>query len=150
MYSNQSHYTYVRVLYTAPTGEPNNFSSIPNITSITVEWIAPDIWKRNGIITHYTIEWGETDNLTTVNYPVPNPKFNTTDDQTFMFTNLKSNTKYTFNIAAVNINGTGPVLNGMSTTLEEGIYIFILINIALGLHLYMATHTYVTYTYICM
>ena len=106
---------------TAPTGQPKDFNIIPNITFITVEWSAPDLWKRNGIITHYIIEWGETGNLTTLNYSVPNPTFNTTDDQRYTFRDLKPNTEYTFNIAAVNINGTGIlVLNGMSTTLEEG------------------------------
>ena len=123
---NQLHYIYVRtcilmyMYYTAPTGQPNNFSSIPNITFITVEWSAPDLWERNGIITNYIIEWGETGKLTTLNYSVPNPTFNTTDDQRYIFRGLKAITEYTFNIAAVNINGTGPVLNGMSTTLEEG------------------------------
>ena len=108
-------------MYSAPTGQPRNFNIIPNITFITVEWRAPDLWKRNGIITHYIIEWGETGNLTTLNYPVPNPTFNTTDDQRYTFRDLKPNTEYTFTIAAVNINGTGSlVLNGMGTTLEEG------------------------------
>ena len=107
-------------MYTAPRGQPRNFNIIPNITFITVEWRAPDLWKRNGIITHYIIEWGETGNLTTLKYSIPNPTFNTTDDQRYTFRDLKPNTEYAFNIAAVNINGTGPVLNGMSITLEEG------------------------------
>ena len=95
-------------------------SSVAEKRSIFIEWIAPDLWERNGIITHYIIEWGETGNLTTLNYSVPNPTFNTTDDQRYTFSGLKPITEYTFSIAAVNINGTGPVLNGMSTTLEEG------------------------------
>ena len=109
-----------------------HFNAIPNIIFINVEWSAPDLWERNGIITHYIIKWGETGNLqlTTYNYSVPNPTFNTTDDQRYTFRDLKPITEYIFNIAAVNINGTGPVLKGMSTTLEEGIctYMIILIN----------------------
>ena len=106
--------------YTAPTGKPKNFNAIPNITFIIVEWSAPELWKRNGIIFHYIIEWGETGSLTTLNHSVPNPTFNTTDDQRYTFRDLKPITEYTFNIAAVNINGTGPELNGMNATLEEG------------------------------
>ena len=114
-----------------------HFNAIPNITFITVEWSAPDLWKRNGIITHYIIEWGETGSLTILNYSVPNPTFNTTDDQRYTFRDLKPITKYTFNIAAVNINGTSPVLKKMSTTLEEGICTYMIIS--LGLH---PGHTY--------
>ena len=145
-------YTY----YTVPTGKPKNFSSIPNITFITVEWSAPDLWRRNGIIFHYIIEWGEIGSLTTLNYSVPNPTFNTTDDQRYTFSGLEPITEYTFNIAAVNINGTGPVLNGMSTTLEEGMQ-FVVFNFFCHIHLYsksyfthMYVHIYIHVTYIRM
>ena len=96
------------ILHTAPTGQPKNFNAIPSITFITVEWSAPDLWERNGIITHYIIEWGETGNLTTLNYSVPNPTFNTTNRLSYNFTELMPFTTYNFRIAAVNINGTGP------------------------------------------
>ena len=54
-------------------------SSVVEKISIFIEWSAPDLRDRNGIITHYIIEWGETGNLTTLNYSVPNPTFNTTN-----------------------------------------------------------------------
>ena len=133
-------YVYIYMYYTAPSGKPKNFNAVPNITFITVEWSAPDLWKRNGIITHYVIEWGETENLITLNYPVPNPTFNTTDDQRYTFRDLKPNVRYTFNIAAVNINGTGPILNKMNTTLEESMQFVVYIYVCTCQSCFIHTH----------
>ena len=81
-------------------------SSVSEKRSIFIEWSAPDLWERNGIITNYIIEWGETGNLTTLNYSVPNPTFNTTNRLSYNFTGLTPFTTYNFRIAAVDINGT--------------------------------------------
>ena len=94
-------------------------SSVAEKRSIFVEWSAPDLWKRNGIITHYIIEWGETGNLTTLNYSVPNPTFNTTNRLSYNFTGLTPFTRYNFRIAAININGTGPFNSNIKIGTDE-------------------------------
>ena len=94
-------------------------SSVAEKRSIFIEWSAPDLWRRNGIITHYIIEWGETGNLTTLNYSVPNPTFNTTNRLSYNFTGLTPFTRYNFSIAAVNINGSGPFSGILEESTDE-------------------------------
>ena len=94
-------------------------SSVAEKRSIFIGWSAPDLWKRNGIITHYIIEWEETGNLTTLNYSVPNPTFNTTNRLSYNFTGMRPFTTYNFRIAAVNINGTGPFSNNTKIGTDE-------------------------------
>ena len=98
---------------------PKFKGSFAEIRSLLIEWSAPDLWDRNGIITHYIIEWGETGNLTTLNYSVPNPTFNTTNRLSYNFTGLTPFTRYNFRIAALNINGTGLFFRKITNVTSE-------------------------------
>ena len=68
-------------------------------TSVSVSWDAIDCTERNGIITGYTVEFQEQGGAR-----IPGEVVN----QTFTASELTPNMNYTFRVAGVNSNGTGP------------------------------------------
>ena len=74
---------------------------VPTITStsVSVSWDAIDCTERNGIITGYTVEFQEQGGARIPGEVV---------GQTFTASGLTPHTNYTFRVAGVNSNGTGP------------------------------------------
>ena len=85
--------------------------------SVTVTWGAIDCIQRNGEITGYVVQYqeegGESVNNTV---DVEDPRF-------FEASELQPFTMYTFKVAGVNQNGTGPFANVSIFTEEEGKYV---------------------------
>ena len=91
---------------TAPSGPPQSviMSSVTS-SSITVQWGRVNCIDRNSEITGYTVRYGQTGSTTTVMESVSG-----TSDSDRMFTasGLIPRTSYTFEVAAVSSEGTGP------------------------------------------
>ena len=66
--------------------------------------------ERNGEITNYAVEFQEQGGAS-----IPGEVLN----QTFTATGLTPHTNYTFRVAGVNSNGTGPFSNGTTITTDE-------------------------------
>ena len=82
-------------------------------SSITVQWGRVSCIDRNSEITGYTVRYGQTGSTPTVMESVSG-----TSDSDRMFTasGLIPRTSYTFEVAAVSSEGTGPFSTG--TTVE--------------------------------
>ena len=78
-------------------------------SSITVQWGRVSCIDRNSEITGYTVRYGQTGSTTTVMESVSG-----TSDSDRMFTasGLIALTNYTFEVAAVSSDGTGPFSTG--------------------------------------
>ena len=100
-------------------------------SSITVQWGRVSCIDRNSEITGYTVRYGQTGSTTTVMESVSG-----TSDSDRMFTasGLIPRTNYTFAVAAVSSEGTGPFSTGVfvETTVFEGIlyYMYIAQNVS--------------------
>ena len=88
-------------------------------SSITVQWGRVSCIDRNSEITGYTVRHGQTGSTTTVMESVSG-----TSDSDRMFTasGLIPRTSYTFEVAAVSSEGTGPFNTG-TTIRTSGTYI---------------------------
>ena len=97
-------------LITAPSGPPQSvmMSSVTS-SSITVQWGRVSCIDRNSEITGYTVRYGQTGSTTTVMESVSG-----TSDSDRMFTasGLIPRTNYTFEVAAVSSEGSGPFSTG--------------------------------------
>ena len=95
----------------APTAPPRtiNTSSITS-RSISVSWTQIGCIERNGPITNYTVEFQEVRGAL-----IPGAVVN----RTFTASGLTPYTNYTFRVAGVNDNGTGPFSNVTSILTEE-------------------------------
>jgi len=103
------------VLSLEPSGPPLNVRALTmSSTSIFVEWNPPSELDRNGIITHYIVNYSSPDSESSIN---------TTDNATqILVTNLTKYTNYSFTVWAVNKIGVGPpsVDDVRNTTSEDG------------------------------
>ena len=73
-----------------------------NITSITIEWSELDCTDRNGDITGYRVRHGP-------NSTTPSQRqISTISGRRFTIDREFITVNYTFEVAAVNVNGTGP------------------------------------------
>ncbi len=91
-----------------PSGSVQRISSLDNnFTSITISWQPVDCLQQNSPILSYVIRYTET-------YITTGPI--TTTDTSFVATSLFPGTSYTFEIAAVNIDGDGPYQQLISST----------------------------------
>ena len=94
-------------IHTAPSGEPQNITGgAINSTSILIQWNDVNCFDRNGDITGYRI----------IILPSITMK---TSESSFIVTHLTPHSNYTFQVAAVNVNGTGP--NGTITLSTEAV-----------------------------
>ena len=84
-----------------------NFSTTSR--SVGLSWQSILCSERNGRITGYTVELQERN--TALNYSV--------NGQNFTATGLTPYTNYTFRVAGVNINGTGPFTDTVTATTNE-------------------------------
>ena len=95
----------------APTASPRNINFL-SITSrsVSVSWTQITCIERNGPITDYTVEFQEVGGAL-----IPGVVVN----RTFTASGLTPYTNYTFRVAGVNDNGTGPFTNITSILTEE-------------------------------
>ncbi len=87
---------------TVPSGSPGvAIATTIRSTNITLTWTEIECLDRNGVITSYTIQYGEgnTRDMTI------NTQSNAT---THLITGLKPFTQHTFNVAGINSVGIGP------------------------------------------
>ena len=104
-------YTHKVILFaTAPTGAPHNVLSSTTSRSIHVSWDPIECRERNGEITGYVVEWMELGGTVMLS--------NVTG-RNFASTGLTPFTRYTFRVAGVNINGTGPFSSVLTTSTDE-------------------------------
>ena len=95
--------------HSEPTESPTNLSVIPDKKNATLHWGIPPVSGRNGIITSYTVEWTSGVQQTSpINYTTSKPNFTHPERILGTLKGLSPYTNYTWRIAAVNINGTGP------------------------------------------
>ena len=99
----------------APSGAPRNVSTLlVSSQSITVVWDPIACTERNGEITGYTVVFHKQGDSSIVPVNTPN--------QYFIANTLQPFTNYTFRVAGLNINGTGPFTETTHfTTSEAGI-----------------------------
>ena len=95
----------------APTAPPRSINT-PSITSrsVSVSWRQITCIERNGPITNYSVEFLEVGGAL-----IPDVVVN----RTFTASGLIPYTNYTFKVAGVNDNGTGPFSNVTSILTEE-------------------------------
>ena len=84
---------------TVPTGVPRNVSASSSSRSILVTWETIDCIEHNGVITGYSVEFQDEGGA-----GIPDEVMG----ESFTASGLTPNTSYTFRVAGVNANGTGP------------------------------------------
>ena len=90
-------------LYTAPSAAPANVSMTDVVsTTITVQWGPVPCVHQNGVITGYSVRYGEVGSGTPGTAVVIGPSTTKTT-----ISNLISSTNYSIEVAAVNSAGTG-------------------------------------------
>ena len=95
-----------------PTGAPHNVTSSTTSRSVTVSWDDIECLERNGEITGYTVVFQQQGRNVT--------------ERNFTASGLTPHTNYTFRVAGVNSNGTGPFsANLIILTDEEGTNFFL-------------------------
>ena len=90
--------------YTVPTGKPQNVTSYAiNSTSIYVQWNEVNCLERNGDITTYNVSYQA------IGYSQPSVSLRTSATaRSVTVINLIPHTNYSLQVAAENVNGTGP------------------------------------------
>ena len=94
----------------APTASPHINTPSTTSRSVSVFWTQIRCIERNGPITNYTVEFQEVGGAL-----IPGVVVN----RTFTASGLTPYTNYTFRVAGVNGNGTGPFTNVTSILTEE-------------------------------
>ena len=102
------YYVFTVIVYTylcncaAPSGKPQNISAnVISSTSILIQWNDVDCIDRNGNLTAYNVSY-QPKNYSQLSLS------SITVSRSLTVTNLIPRTNYTFQVAAVNTNGTGP------------------------------------------
>ena len=95
------------ILHSAPSGAPQNITATTlSPTEIRVEWKPVDAIDRNGIITHYEVQFNQTTLL--VGEPLTDAVNTTLNDTNFTLTNLEEYVQYTVTVRAFTMAGVGP------------------------------------------
>uniref|UniRef100_K7FVF1 Fibronectin type-III domain-containing protein n=1 Tax=Pelodiscus sinensis TaxID=13735 RepID=K7FVF1_PELSI len=85
-----------------PSGMPQNVSlEVVNSRSIKVSWLPPPTGTQNGFITGYKIRHRKTTRRGEIETLEPNNLW-------YLFTGLDKGSQYSFQVAAMTVNGTGP------------------------------------------
>jgi hypothetical protein len=87
------------IFLAAPTGSPRNLFFSVTSDSVVVTWDSIDCSERNGPITGYAVEFEEQGGA-----GIPGEVVG----RLFTASGLTPAKRYTFRVAGVNINGTGP------------------------------------------
>ena len=88
----------------APTRPPRDMTPSTTSRSVSVSWSTIECIERNGEITNYTVVFQEQGGAVI-------PGEVNVMDRTFTASGLTPHTNYTFRVAGVNSNGTGPYTN---------------------------------------
>ena len=101
------------LILVAPTRPPHDVTPSTTSRSVSVSWSTIECIERNGeiMITNYTVVFQEQGGAVI-------PGEVNVMDRTFTATGLSPYTNYTFRVAGVNSNGTGPYTN-ISTILTD-------------------------------
>ncbi|NXG43178.1 DCC protein, partial [Psilopogon haemacephalus] len=92
----------VTTLSDVPSAMPQNISlEVVNSRSIKVSWVPPPPGTQNGFITGYKIRHRKTTRRGEMETLEPNNLW-------YLFTGLDKGTQYSFQVAAMTVNGTGP------------------------------------------
>ncbi|XP_039400067.1 netrin receptor DCC isoform X1 [Mauremys reevesii] len=92
----------VMTLSDVPSGMPQNVSlEVVNSRSIKVSWLPPPSGTQNGFITGYKIRHRKTTRRGEIETLEPNNLW-------YLFTGLDKGSQYSFQVAAMTVNGTGP------------------------------------------
>ncbi|XP_048359161.1 netrin receptor DCC [Sphaerodactylus townsendi] len=92
----------VRTLSDVPNAMPQNISlEVVNSKSIKVSWLPPPPGTQNGFITGYKIRHRKTTRRGDIETLEPNNLW-------YLFTGLDKGSQYSFQVAAMTANGTGP------------------------------------------
>ena len=106
----------IMTVFIAPTGVPRNTNYSVASRNASFSWNSILCIDRNGEIIHYEVVFQKQDGAMILDeVSVMNRTFNTDG--------LTPHTNYTFRVAGVNINGTGPFSNSSILTHEDGIII---------------------------
>ncbi|XP_069737078.1 netrin receptor DCC [Phaenicophaeus curvirostris] len=97
-----SHELSVSTLSDVPSGPPQNVSlEVVNSRSIKVTWLPPPPGTQNGFITGYKIRHRRTTRRGEMETLEPTNLW-------YLFSGLEKGTHYSFQVAAMTVNGTGP------------------------------------------
>ncbi|NXS53315.1 DCC protein, partial [Brachypteracias leptosomus] len=92
----------VTTLSDVPSAMPQNISlEVVNSRSIKVSWLPPPPGTQNGFITGYKIRHRKTSRRGEMETLEPNNLW-------YLFTGLEKGSQYSFQVAAMTVNGTGP------------------------------------------
>ncbi|NXI43144.1 DCC protein, partial [Galbula dea] len=92
----------VTTLSDVPSAMPQNISlEVVNSRSIKMSWLPPPAGTQNGFITGYKIRHRKTTRRGEMETLEPNNLW-------YMFTGLDKGSQYSFQVAAMTVNGTGP------------------------------------------
>ncbi|XP_038258329.1 netrin receptor DCC isoform X1 [Dermochelys coriacea] len=92
----------VMTLSDVPSAMPQNVSlEVVNSRSIKVSWLPPPSGTQNGFITGYKIRHRKTTRRGEIETLEPNNLW-------YLFTGLDKGSQYSFQVAAMTVNGTGP------------------------------------------
>ncbi|NXV16018.1 DCC protein, partial [Cepphus grylle] len=92
----------VTTLSDVPSAMPQNVSlEVVNSRSIKVSWLPPPPGTQNGFITGYKIRHRKTTRRGEIETLEPNNLW-------YLFTGLEKGNQYSFQVAAMTVNGTGP------------------------------------------
>ncbi|NWX87347.1 DCC protein, partial [Nothoprocta pentlandii] len=92
----------VTTLSDVPSAPPQNVSlEVVNSRSIKVSWLPPPPGTQNGFITGYKIRHRKTTRRGEIETLEPNNLW-------YLFTGLDKGSQYSFQVAAMTVNGTGP------------------------------------------
>ena len=95
---------HMSFIHVAPTRPPHNVTPSTTSRSVSVSWSTVECIERNGEITNYTVVFQEQGGSVI-------PGEVNAMDRTFTASGLTPHTNYTFRVAGVNSNGTGPYTN---------------------------------------
>ena len=109
MYVDTVHMSLILV---APTRPPRDVTPSTTSRSVSVSWSTIECIERNGAITNYTVVFQEQGGAVI-------PGEVNVMDRTFTASGLTPHTSYTFRVAGVNSNDTGPYTNISGILTEE-------------------------------
>ena len=111
----------LRFPFSAPSGPPTNIAVASKTnTSVTLTWDKPLCTERNGNVTGYTYSLQIKESSTFIINNMVTP------ENAILFGDLIPETKYQFIISAQTRVGTGPFASVDVTTLNSGLYSFLL------------------------
>ena len=108
-------YNYCLLFYTVPSGPPLILRAVPSRDSAILSWDPPAEKDQNGVITGYLIKYQ-------LNSDSSSQMTRTVGVVTQLsLDNLMTGVTYSFTVAAINSNGTGPDASMlMFTTIPDG------------------------------